>query len=176
MLRVFDGGGLAPSRCESRADDPDVANNRPAYGTQIAIGDLDKRRRTTHGHPRSSPSIASDTTTRKIPSPSSRRHRLVGSLAELVGDGLGRICSGTEAPTFRYSSQKTEPTSVPRIWDIDDDGIPRSSSTPWLQQPGVPFESSVSFTPYVDHGRDLHDRGRRSRRPIHVRPAASRDQ
>ena len=51
MLRVFDGRTCTEQMRIGGPDDPDADNNRPGYGTQWAIGDLDNDVGTPNGHP-----------------------------------------------------------------------------------------------------------------------------
>ncbi|MFO0736952.1 MAG: hypothetical protein U0270_13785 [Labilithrix sp.] len=129
MIRVFDGRTCQEQMRIGGPDDPDKDNDRPGYGTQIAIGDLDGDVSATnpHGHPeivalhRMPGAFNSDLTATKLSLIAYRVDSTTDPAnPKLVRKWLGRNCATQETITFGSNSDNYGPN----IWDVDDDGVP----------------------------------------------------
>lgn len=125
MLRVFDGRTCAEQMRIGGPDDPDVANNRPGYGTQWAIGDLDGDV-PRGGHPEI---VGLRRTTGSNYPPLQAIAYAVDSTVDpprLVRKWLGRICGQGGAPDtpYLFPTATNHANYGPGIWDLDDDGKP----------------------------------------------------
>ena len=123
MLRVFDGRTCQEQMRIGGPDDPDAANNRPGYGSQWAVGDLDGDVGTAAGHPEivgfrrrgwvdgTDPlnvvAFAVDTSTPAAP--------------KLVRKWIGRNCAAADAPVDILNNAANVGIG---LWDLDDDGKP----------------------------------------------------
>lgn len=153
MLRVFDGRTCTEQLRIGGPDDPDAANNRPAYGTQWAVADLDGDVGTPNGHPEivglhriglsgmGDPLtlIAFSVDTSNPASPKLQRK------------WLGRICgSGGDTP---ISFATNEYNFGPGIWDLNDDGVPEIVLDQLVfDANGCLLNPPASVTPYINHG------------------------
>lgn len=122
MLRVFDGRTCAEQMRIGGPDDPEAASNRPGYGTNWAIGDLDGDVGVSaNGHPeivglhRVGLSSGSDPL-----QPIAFAIDSTGPAPKLVRKWLGRTCPGDQPVTFATNTFNYGPG----LWDLDDDGKP----------------------------------------------------
>ncbi len=130
ILRVFDG-----RTCEEQMHIGDVAAaevdgdpNRPAYGTQIAIGDLDGDVGTANGHPeivalhRGPGQIGTNPKLQAI----AYGIDTSGATPQLVRKWVGHSCyaDGGVGADFSFAINTNEANYGPGIWDLDDDGKP----------------------------------------------------
>ncbi len=146
MLRVFDGRTCQEQLRIGGPDDPDAANNRPGYGSQWAIGDLDGDVGTSTGHPEivgfrrkgwkdnddplNVVAFAVDTSVPASP--------------KLVRKWVGRDCSG-DTPIDILDNAANLGIG---LWDLDDDGKPEAvvgklvfDSTGCVLNPGATVDS-----------------------------------
>jgi hypothetical protein len=130
MLRVFDGRDCKEQMHIGGPDDPEVELNRPAYGSQWVLVDLDGDVGSKpDGHPeivgfhRSSGPVGSDPPAQLI----AYGIDTSGAKPKLVRRWIGRTCgtddSGAEPPVSILTNWSTWPTG-PGAWDLDDDGVP----------------------------------------------------
>lgn len=126
MLRVFDGRTCVEQMRIGGPDDPEVEQNRPGYGSQWAIGDLDGDVGQPHGHPEivglhrtAGPFGTYPPLTLIAFGIDSSVHPPV-----LVRRWIGRICSSTGGTDTPVSFASGHYNYGPGIWDLDDDGRP----------------------------------------------------
>lgn len=114
-LRVFDGRTCTEQMRAGGDDEPDDAN-RPAYGTQWAVGDLDGDV-LTGGHPEI---IGLHRTAASNTAPLA----LYGFGVDTSGGGpaLNRLWYGRDCGTVTFASNSAQ--YGPGLWDLDDDGTP----------------------------------------------------
>lgn len=128
MIRVFDGRTCQEQMRIGGPDDPDRDDDRPGYGTQIAIGDLDGDVGVLnpHGHPEI-------VTLHRMPGAFGTNPALaviayaVDSLSDpahpkLVRKWIGRDCAKDPQETITFGSNTDN--YGPNIFDVDDDGSP----------------------------------------------------
>jgi hypothetical protein len=155
VLRVFDGRTCTEQMRIGGSDDPEVEENRPGYGTQIAIGDLDNDVGTPNGHPEIV--ILHRTTGAMGTNPAlsvvAFKVEVVGATSRLVRKWTGRICGVGGAPDQAVTFGSNTNNFGPGIWDIDDDGKPEVVvDTNVFDQNGCLLNPPVQYAPYLDHG------------------------
>jgi hypothetical protein len=158
VLRVFDGRTCAEQMRIGGPDDPNVEQNRPAYGTQWAVGDLDGdvNGTTNTGHPEIVGLHRTTATISTNPPLSLIAFRIdaSGSTPKLVKKWEGRICNtdggAGQVVTFGTNTDNYGPS----IHDLDDDGKPEVIlDTNVFDQNGCLLNPPAKYDPYVDHGQ-----------------------
>lgn len=155
MLRVFDGRTCTEQMRIGGPDDPDRESNRPGYGTQWAIGDLDNDVGTTNGHPeivgmhRMPGNFGTNPPLALI----AFKIEVLGGVPRLVRKWTGRICStdGGEEPIVTFGNN--ENNYGPGIWDLDDDGRPEVVlDKNVFDANGCFLNPPAQFESYLSHG------------------------
>jgi hypothetical protein len=155
MLRVFDGRTCEEQMRIGGPDDLEVEENRPAYGTQLAVGDLDNDVGTPNGHPEI---VALHRTTAALgtyPPLSLVAFKIdtSGGAPRLVRKWTGRICGTDGGPDEVVTFGNNLNNYGPGIWDIDDDGNPEVVlDMNVFDQNGCLLNPPAQFAPYLDHG------------------------
>lgn len=154
MIRVFDGRDCTEQMRIGGPDDPDVDNNRPAYGTQIAIGDLDNDVSTPNGHPeivalhRMPGAFNSDLTATPL-SLIAYKVDTSGTKPVLARKWIGKNCTTGDTMTFGSNSDNYGPG----IWDVDDDGVPEVVlDENVFDANGCLLNPPAEYTTYIQHG------------------------
>ena len=144
-LRVFDGRTCEEQLHVGGDDDPDEAN-RPAYGTQWAVGDLDGDV-PTGGHPEI---VGLHRTSHGASTPLA----LYAFRVDAAGPSAERAWYGRDCETgtmVTFSSNKAN--YGPGLWDLDDDGLPEVViDTLVFDADGCLLNAYEDFD-YIDHGR-----------------------
>ncbi|MBW2525103.1 MAG: hypothetical protein JRI23_13050, partial [Deltaproteobacteria bacterium] len=150
MLRVFDGRTCAEQLRLGGPDDPEVADNRPGYGSQWAIADLDGDVPTgghpelvglhntgisNNSHPLNLYAIAFDASG---PQPTAARL------------WTGRDCGTSGQPVVSFATNTYN--FGPGIWDLNDDGSPEIVLDQMVFDAQGCLLSSVSNLDYLSLG------------------------
>jgi hypothetical protein len=153
MLRVFDGRTCAEQLRIGGPDDPNAADNRPAYGTQWAIGDLDNDVGQTNGHPEIVGLHRVGFTNNNDPLELiAYRIDSTSGTPRLVKKWAGRICEADGGSTQVLITNNLA-NFGPGIWDLDDDGKPEVVlDENVFDQNGCLLNPPGKHTPYLDHG------------------------
>ncbi|AKT43722.1 FG-GAP repeat domain-containing protein [Chondromyces crocatus] len=149
-LRVFDGRTCEEQMRLGGADDPSN-ENRPAYGTQWAIGDLDGDV-PSGGHPEIV-GMRRSTTGSGINAPLNLYALGIdasGAAPRLERRWVGRICSQSGDTIVDFASNQAN--FGPGIWDIDDDGSPEIIVDEMVFDADGCLRNGVSFLNYLQHG------------------------
>ncbi|MBI5547869.1 MAG: hypothetical protein HY901_28635 [Deltaproteobacteria bacterium] len=155
MLRVFDGRTCQEQMRIGGPDDPEVELNRPAYGTQWAIGDLNGDVGASTGHPEI---VGLHRTSLSTSDPLNliafRVDSSVPSSPKLVRLWLGRLCGQGGADTVVPIANSSNSANFgPGIWDLDDDGKPEIVLDQLVfDSSGCLLSSPAEVTRYLDHG------------------------
>lgn len=156
MLRVFDGRTCTEQMRIGGPDDPDVENNRPAYGTQWAIGDLDGDVGTPNGHPeivglhRTSGNFGTQPPLSLV---AFKIEVGANGVPRLARKWTGRICGATPAQDQKVTFASNEANYGPGIWDVDDDGKPEVVvDKNVFDANGCLLNPPATFDPYLRHG------------------------
>jgi hypothetical protein len=157
VLRVFDGRTCTEQMRIGGPDDADAANNRPAYGTQWAIGDLDGDVGTATGHPEivGLHRIGFVDTTDKLTLIAFSIDTSTPGSPKLVRKWLGRICGsgGNPDTAIQIANIDDSGNFGPGIWDLDDDGKPEIVLDKLVfDQNGCLLNPPAQVTSYVTHG------------------------
>ncbi|MBI2394299.1 MAG: hypothetical protein HYV09_32305 [Deltaproteobacteria bacterium] len=128
MLRVFDGRTCTEQMRIGGPDDPERDLNRPGYGTQWAIGDLDGDV-ATGGHPEivglGRVGTATSSTEPLTVIAFSIDAKTDPAKPKLVRKFRGRRCDPTDPSKDVLVTFGTNSANVaPGLWDLDDDGVP----------------------------------------------------
>lgn len=150
MLRVFDGRTCEEQLRLGGPDDPDAEANRPAYGTQWAIADLDGDAAsggrpeiigmhntgiTSNNHPLNLYALKLDTE---------------GGQERAEPLWYGRQCSAWGDEVVEFSSNLAN--YGPGVWDLDDDGVPEVIVDEMVFDAEGCLLSSFSDFVYLSHG------------------------
>lgn len=155
MLRVFDGRTCQEQMRIGGPDDPDANLNRPGYGTQWAIGDLDGDVNQGMGHPeivglhRTSGAFGTNPPLSVI----AFRVNTQGATPKLERAWTGRICSGDGGADTPVTFGDNKNNYGPSIFDLDDDGVPEVVVDSMVfDNKGCLLNAPAAYTPYLDHG------------------------
>lgn len=157
MLRVFDGRTCEEQMRIGGPDDPEKDLNRPGYGTQWAIGDLDGDVGSPAGHPEivglgRVGAAAANTEPLTLIAYSIDTTDL--AKPKLVRKFRGRICDATDPSKDTLVTFGTNvANSGPGIWDLDDDGSPEIVvDTIVFDAKGCLLNPPAAWVDYLQHG------------------------
>jgi hypothetical protein len=155
ILRVFDGRTCEEQMRIGGPDDPEVESNRPGYGTQWAIGDLDNDVGTANGHPeivgmhRMPGALGTNPALAVV----AFRVDTSGAKPKLVRKWTGRVCAADAAADTVVTFGSNRDNYGPGIWDIDDDGKPDVVlDSNVFDQNGCLQNAPGTYQTYLDHG------------------------
>lgn len=172
LLRIFDGRTCTEQMSIGRPGGPDADQAEPAYGSQIAIADLDGDLQISGNQMLGHPEIV---TLHRTPGAGTRPTELIAyRIAEnpnrLERAWVGRRCgtgTGSDQPfPISASNITTDSNYGPSIADLDDDGRPEIILDRYVfDSNGCILNPSETLTPYIDHGiiavvADVDDDGR----------------
>lgn len=144
LLRVFDG-----RTCQEQLTLGQDLADRPGYGTQWAVGDLDGDVG-QGGHPEL---VGMRTTGTSETSPLNLyavRINSSGASPVLERMWVGRDCANGDTPVEIGDNRAN---FGPGIWDLNDDGSPEILIDAFVFDANGCLLNSESFTPYITHGR-----------------------
>lgn len=154
MLRVFDGRTCAEQMNIGGPTDVNIDENRPAYGTQIAIGDLDGDVGTTDGHPEIVVLHRGASATANPPlSVVAFGIEVLSGTPRLVRRWEGHTCptDGSPSEVVRFGSNTNN--YGPGLFDLDDDGKPEVVvDSNVFDSEGCLLNPPSIYAPYLDHG------------------------
>jgi hypothetical protein len=157
MLRVFDGRTCQEQMRIGGPDDPERDLNRPGYGTQWAIGDLDGDVGTKNGHPEIVGFGRVGTAANNTEPLTLIAYGIDTSdpaKPKLVRRFRGRVCDPTDpAKDTLVTFGTNQANSGPGLWDLDDDGVPEIvADTMVFDAKGCLLNPPASFANYLTHG------------------------
>src|SRR5690606_15406688 len=145
-LRVFDGRTCEEQMHIGGDDDPDESN-RPGYGTQWAVGDLDGDV-PNGGHPEIVGLHRTSTTDNDAPV------QLYAFRVDPAGPSLERMWYGRDCDTNTIVEFGSNAANYgPGLWDVDDDGVPEILIDSMIFDAGGCLLSTFEDFDYITHNR-----------------------